>query len=142
MAERIHITTAIIYSNGPPHVGHAYEALATDAFVRYWRAKLGKSNVTFVTGTDEHGQKNRDAAAAQGLAPKAFADKIAGMFAQAWAGFNGSYDFFVRTTDPVHQRFVQQMLERTNRNGDLAFKSYEGMYCVGCERFYTEKELL
>jgi len=76
MADRIHITTAITYSNGPPHVGHALEFLATDAFARHQRRKLGRERVTFVTGTDEHGQKNRDAANAAGLSPKAFADKI------------------------------------------------------------------
>ncbi len=142
MPERIHITTSIIYANAPPHVGSAYEALATDTFVRYWRRKLGREHVTFVTGTDEHGQKNRDAAAAQGMDPQAFVDKIAARFADAWSKLNVSYDFFVRTTDPVHERFVQLMLDRTHRNGDLSFKSYEGRYCVGCERFYTEKELI
>jgi methionyl-tRNA synthetase len=78
MTERIHITTAITYSNGPPHVGHAYEYLATDTFARYMRRKLGRENVTFVTGTDEHGQKNRDAAAKANLDPKSFSDNISG----------------------------------------------------------------
>ena len=139
---RIHITTAIIYSNGPPHVGHAYEMLATDAFARFQRRKLGPANVTFVTGTDEHGDKNKRAADAMGLHPKAFADKISALFRQAWAGLDISYDFFVRTTDPVHQAFVQKMLARTYESGGIYFKDYEGLYCVGCERFYTEKELL
>ena len=142
MANRIHITTAIIYSNGPPHVGHAYEMLATDAFARFQRRKLGRANVTFLTGTDEHGDKNKRAADALGLHPKAFADKISALFRQGWAGLDISYDIFVRTTDPVHEAFVQKMLARTYQSGDIYFKDYEGLYCVGCERFYTEKELL
>ncbi len=140
--ERIHITTAITYSNGPPHVGHAYEYLAADSYARFMRRKLGKKNVTFVTGTDEHGQKNRDAAVKAGLAPKAFADQISAMFKQAHAGLNISYDYFVRTTDPVHEAFVQKMLARSHTSGNIRFREYEGLYCVGCERFYTEKELL
>ena len=142
MSERIHITTAITYSNGPPHVGHALEFLTADAYVRHWRRKLGASNVSFVTGTDEHGQKNRDAALADGLSPKAFADKISALFRKTHDGLSVSYDYFVRTTDPIHERFVQQMLARTHQAGDIVFKEYEGLYCVGCERFYTEKELI
>jgi methionyl-tRNA synthetase len=142
MAERIHITTAITYSNGPPHVGHALEYLAADSYVRHWRRKLGRPNVTFVTGTDEHGQKNRDAALADGLSPKAFADKISALFRKTHEGLNISYDHFVRTTDPEHKQFVQRMLTRTYERGDIVFKEYEGLYCIGCERFYTDKELL
>src|SRR6202046_1422415 len=82
MDHRIHITSAIAYSNGPPHIGHAYEMLATDTFARFQRRKLGAANVTFVTGTDEHGDKNKRAAEAAGLTPKAFVDKISAMFAQ------------------------------------------------------------
>ena len=142
MAARIHITSAIAYSNGPPHIGHAYEQLATDAFARFQRRKLGAANVTFVTGTDEHGDKNKRAAEALGLHPKAFADNISALFREGWAALDVSYDYFVRTTDPVHQAFVQKMLARTYESGDIYFKDYEGLYCVGCERFYTEKELL
>src|SRR5580658_5724446 len=142
MPLRIHITSAIVYSNGPPHVGHAYELLATDAFARFQRRKLGASNVTFVTGTDEHGDKNKRAAEAAGLKPKLFADRISALFREGWAGLDISYDYFVRTTDPVHQAFVQKMLARSFECGDIYFKDYEGLYCVGCERFYTEKELL
>jgi methionyl-tRNA synthetase len=142
MADRIHITTAIFYCNAPPHVGSAYEAIATDAFARYWRKKLGALNVTFVTGTDEHGDKNFRAAQAEGLAPKPFVDRISATFREAFAGLNVSYNYFVRTTDPTHHRFVQKMLQRAHDSGDIYFRDYEGQYCVGCERFYTEKELL
>jgi methionyl-tRNA synthetase len=142
MAARAHITTAITYSNAPPHVGHAYEYLATDTYVRHLRRKLGKSNVTFITGTDEHGDKNLKAAVAAGLAPKAFADKISAAFRATHAGLNISDHIFVRTTDPVHQAFVQKMLARAYERGEIYLKDYEGLYCVGCERFLTEKELL
>ncbi len=140
MPDRIHITTAIFYSNGPPHVGHASEAFAADVFARHHRRKGDR--VTFVTGTDEHGDKNYRAAAAEGLKPKAFVDRIAGAFKDAFAKLDISYDYFVRTTDPAHQKFVQRMLQRAHDCGDIYFKDYEGLYCVGCERFYTEKELL
>jgi methionyl-tRNA synthetase len=142
MAERIHITTAIFYCNAAPHIGSAYEALATDVFARYQRRKRGRGNVSFLSGTDEHGDKIYRAAAAQGLEPKTFTDKMSRLFRDAWTGLNVSFDYFVRTTDPVHEKFVQQMLARTHARGDIYFKDYEGLYCVGCERFYTEKELL
>ncbi|HXZ88539.1 MAG TPA: methionine--tRNA ligase [Candidatus Binataceae bacterium] len=142
MSERIHLTTAIFYCNGTPHVGSAYEALAADVFARYQRRKLGRDNVTFLSGTDEHGDKIRRAAIAQGLAPKAYTDKMSELFREAFAGLNVSFDYWVRTTDPTHEAFVQQMLERTRAKGNIEFKEYEGLYCVGCERFYTEKELL
>ena len=142
MDERIHITTAIFYCNAPPHVGSAYEALAADVFARYQRRKRGRANVSFLSGTDEHGDKLYRAAVAQHLEPKAFTDKMSQLFRDAWSGLNISWDYFVRTTDPVHEQFVQQMLARTYERGDIYFKDYEGLYCVGCERFYTEKELL
>ena len=142
MAERLHITTAIFYCNAPPHVGSAYEALAADAFARSRRRRLQRANVSFLTGTDEHGDKIRRAAEAEGLPPKQFTDRTSAVFRRAWDGLNVSYDYFVRTTDPEHEKFVQQMLSRSYDRGDIYFKDYEGLYCVGCERFYTEKELL
>jgi methionyl-tRNA synthetase len=150
MVDRIHITTAIFYCNGTPHVGSAYEALAADVFARYQRRKLGHKNVTFLSGTDEHGDKIRRAAIAQGLAPKAYTDQMSELFREAFAGLNvtaaqrldPAVDFWVRTTDAVHEKFVQEMLVRTHARGDIYFRDYEGLYCVDCERFYTEKELL
>src|ERR1700678_1156833 len=126
MPSRIHITSAIVYSNGPPHVGHAYELLATDAFARFQRRKLGAANVTFVTGTDEHGDKNKRAAEALGLHSKAFPDNFRVFFREGWANLDVSYDCFLRMTDPVHQAFVQKMLARTYESGDIYFKDYEG----------------
>jgi methionyl-tRNA synthetase len=142
MADRIHITTAIFYCNGIPHVGSAYEALAADVFARYQRRKLGRDNVTFLSGTDEHGDKIRRAALAEGLAPKAYTDKMSALFHEAFKGLNVDLNYWVRTTDPVHEKFVQEMLGRTHERGDIYFRDYEGLYCVDCERFYTEKELL
>ena len=150
MSDRIHITTAIFYCNGTPHVGSAYEALAADVFARHQRRKHGHANVTFLSGTDEHGDKFRRAAVAQGLAPKAYTDTMSELFREAFAGLNvlaaqrhdPAVDFWVRTTDPIHEKFVQEMLVRTHARGDIYFRDYEGLYCVDCERFYTEKELL
>ena len=142
MSDRIHITTAIFYCNGTPHVGSAYEALAADVFARCQRRKLAGDRVTFLSGTDEHGDKIRRAAIAQQLAPKAYTDKMSELFREAFAGLNIAFDYWVRTTDPVHEKFVQAMLTRTYQRGDIYFHDYEGLYCVDCERFYTEKELL
>jgi methionyl-tRNA synthetase len=142
MAERLHITTAIFYCNAPPHVGSAYEALAADVFARSRRRAMGRGNVSYLTGTDEHGDKIRRAAEAAGVPPKEFTDRTSAVFRRAWDGLNVSYDYFVRTTDSVHEQFVRQMLTRSHERGDIYFKDYEGLYCVGCERFYTEKELL
>src|SRR5712691_5822454 len=150
MSERVHITTAIFYCNGIPHVGSAYEALAADVFARYQRRKLGHDRVTFLSGTDEHGDKIRRAALAQGLKPKVYTDQMSEVFREAFAGLNvtaaarhdPAVDFWVRTTDSVHEQFVQEMLTRTHQRGDIYFRDYEGLYCVDCERFYTDKELL
>ena len=150
MSDRVHITTAIFYCNGAPHVGSAYEALAADTFARALRRKLGHDRVTFLSGTDEHGDKIRRAALAQGLQPKAFTDKMSEVFREAFAGLNvtaavrtiPAIDFWVRTTDAVHEAFVREMLTRTYQRGDIYFHDYEGLYCVDCERFYTDKELL
>jgi methionyl-tRNA synthetase len=141
MSEPIHITTAIFYCNGTPHVGSAYEALAADVFARSQRRRRGADRVSFLSGTDEHGDKIRRAAQAEGLAPKAYTDKMSALFREAWAGLNVSVDYFVRTTDPEHEKFVQQMLLESKRRGNIELRDYEGLYCVGCERFYTEKEL-
>jgi len=142
MSERIHITTAIFYSNGEPHVGHASEAFAVDTFARWWRRKIGRANVSFVTGTDEHGDKNARTAASHGVPPRQFVDKIAAAFKSAFAELNISQDIFVRTTDRAHWDFVQRMLQRAYDKSEIYYRDYEGLYCVGCERFYTEKELL
>ncbi len=143
MDTRIHITTAIIYSNGPPHVGHAYEVLATDAFARFQRRKLGACQ-RHVRHRHRRAWRQEQARrrGRRPAVPRRSPTRSARYFATAWAGLDISYDYFVRTTDPVHQALVQKMLQRSFDCGDIYFKDYEGLYCVGCERFYTEKELL
>ena len=126
MSDRVHLTTAIFYSNGRPHVGHASEAFAADVFARHYRRKLGKQNVTFVTGTDEHGDKNYRAAIAAGLKPKEFVDRIAEVFRDGFDLLNISYDYFVRTTDEKHQKFVQMMLQRAFDQGAITYQDYRG----------------
>ena len=123
MAERIHITTAIFYCNGTPHVGSAYEALAADAFARYQRRKLGRENVSFLSGTDEHGDKIRRAAVAAGTRAQGIHRQDERAVREAFGGLDVSYDYWVRTTDAVHEKFVQQMLRRTHERGDIYFQA-------------------
>ncbi|MGA2410674.1 MAG: class I tRNA ligase family protein, partial [Candidatus Binataceae bacterium] len=99
-------------------------------------------NVTYLSGTDEHGDKIRRAAIAEGMTPKAYTDKMSALFHEAFVGLNTSFDYWVRTTDEVHEKFVQRMLTASYQRDNIYFTEYEGLYCVGCERFYTEKELL
>ena len=141
-----YITTAISYPNGKPHIGHAYELIATDAVARYQR--LDGRDVFFLTGTDEHGQKIAHAAAAAGKEPRAFVDEIAKRFVATWKTLNISNDKFVRTSDPRHALAVQELFRRlwdahSPKTGQpVLFESdYEGLYCEGCEAFKQEKDL-
>src|ERR1700722_820237 len=121
MSDRIHITTAIFYCNGTPHVGSAYEALAADGFARSQRRTLRRATVSFLSGTDEHGDKIRRAALAEGLTPRAYTDKMSALFHDAFIGLNTSFDYWVRTTDAVHEKFVQRMLEESYRRDNIYF---------------------
>ena len=132
-------TTPIYYVNARPHLGHAYTTIITDAFTRFHR--LTGQEALFITGTDEHGDKIAQAAAQNGQAPLKYADHISGLFRETWPRLHAEPGAFVRTTEARHQRAVTDFLERVNRRGDIYFGSYGGHYCVGCERFYTEKEL-
>ncbi len=134
------ITTPIYYVNDVPHIGHAYTTLAADVAARYRRA-LG-DEVFFLTGTDEHGLKIAEAAARQGKSPKEFTDDIAEAFKRAWADLDIDYDHFIRTTDDYHERGVERFMERWWQTGDLYKGRYEGLYCIGCEQFYTADELV
>ena len=137
---RIYLTTPLYYVNAEPHLGHTYTTIAADTVARYSR---GRGIETFLlTGTDEHGDKIAEAAAAAGETPQAFADRISAIFRSTWDACGISYDHFIRTTDEHHERYVQDVLERVHANGDIYFGEYEGLYCTGCERFYTEKELV
>jgi len=137
---KFYITTAIDYASGKPHIGHAYEKIAADVLAR-WNRNIGKE-VFFQTGTDEHGQKIVEKAKEIGKTPKDFVDIIVPQFKNMNKKLNVNYDYFLRTTDEDHKKFVQKMLQKSFDNGDIYLGEYEGLYCVGCERYYTEDELI
>ena len=134
-----YITTAIDYANGPPHMGHAVEKIGADVMARYHRLK--GEPVHFVIGTDEHGVKVLQSAQAAGITPQEWVDRIAGAFRSTWDRLEISYDDFIRTTEPRHQRAAQEMVRRMRANDDLYPGRYEGYYCVGCEAFKRDDEL-
>ncbi|MDH3687331.1 MAG: methionine--tRNA ligase [Myxococcales bacterium] len=139
MAEHYSITTPIYYVNAEPHIGHTYTTVVADTLARYHR--LRGEDTWFLTGTDEHGEKVEEAAAAQGEAADAFAERISGIFRDTWGELGFTHDRFIRTTDPDHVRAVQTMLQRVWDAGQVDFREYEGLYCVGCERFLTERDM-
>jgi methionyl-tRNA synthetase len=134
-----YITTPIYYVNAEPHLGHAYTTIVADALARFHR--LNGEVTRFQTGTDEHGDKVMQAAAKEGLPVREFVDRISGQFRRTWDELGISYDVYVRTTEPRHQRLVQDYLQRLYDQGDIYFGDYGGLYCYGCERFYLEREL-
>ncbi len=140
MAEPYYITTAINYPNGPPHIGHAYEAIAADVIARFQRSQ-GR-DVRFQTGTDEHGLKMAQAARSQGIEPQSFADKMSMLFKQMDDILNISYDSFIRTSDPAHHRASQAIWTAMADKGDLYLGRYEGWYSVRDEAYYDEEELV
>jgi methionyl-tRNA synthetase len=140
MDKRFYITTAIAYPNGRPHMGHAYEAIATDAIARYMR--LGGYNVRFVTGTDEHGLKIAQAARAEGVEPREYVDRTSQPFIDLDRQLGISFDRFIRTTDADHKALCQQLWERMAAKGDLYLGRYEGWYSVRDEAYYDESELV
>jgi len=133
-----YLTTPIYYVNARPHLGHAYTTIAADAMCRYRR--LAGDRVWFLTGTDEHGDNIARAAAKAGVSPQAYADEISAAFRDAWRRLSISNDDFIRTTEPRHQTVVQAILQKLYDAGEIYFGKYGGLYCFGCERFYTEKE--
>jgi methionyl-tRNA synthetase len=135
-----YITTAIDYVNAQPHLGHAYEKIATDVLARHMRQR--GEDVFFLTGTDEHGEPVADAARAQGLEPRELADRNAERFKGLVARLNISNDFFIRTTDAEHLERVQQVLQQVYDNGHVYKGLYEGWYCPRCADFKVENEIL
>jgi len=133
----MYVTTALPYVNADPHIGHLYEMVVCDTLARYWRLR---QPTFFLTGTDEHGDKIMRAAADAGTAPRELVDRIAGSFRSTWDDCGISYDHFVRTTDDSHVRWVRDVLQRVYDKGDIYFARYGGLYCTGCERYYTERE--
>ena len=140
MSDRaFYITTPIYYVNDVPHLGHAYTTILADSVARFKR--FTGHRVFFLTGTDEHGDKIAQAAAKAGEDVRAYADRISAVFRETWDALQITYTHFVRTTDPLHQRLVQDLLQRIYDSGDIYLGDYGGKYCFGCERFYTEREL-
>jgi methionyl-tRNA synthetase len=135
-----YVTTPIYYVNATPHLGHAYTTIVADALAR-WHRLIG-DRVWFLTGTDEHGDKIAQAAAAAGVTPKVYADRISAAYREAWQRLGITNDDFIRTTEPRHQALVQKILQALWDAGEIYLGRYGGQYCYGCERFYTEKEIV
>ncbi len=138
-APPFYVTTPIYYVNARPHLGHAYTTILADVARRFHEMK--GIDTYFLTGTDEHGDKIVRAAEKEGKTPREYADHISGLFREMWPELNIRYDQFIRTTDPAHQAVVRRLLQQIHDAGDIYFSEYEGLYCFGCERFYTEREL-
>ena len=140
MGNRYYITTAIAYPNGKPHMGHAYEAIATDAIARFRR--LMGDDVRFLTGTDEHGLKIAQAARAENVEPRAYVDRMVQAFIELDAQLGITCDRFIRTTDADHRHVCQQLWQRMVAKGDMYLGRYEGWYSVRDEAYYDEAELI
>jgi methionyl-tRNA synthetase len=135
-----YLTTPIYYVNATPHIGHAYTTIAADAIVRHHRQRGDET--FFLTGTDENASKVYRVAEEEGLDPKAYVDEIVEHWRELPSRVNADYDFFIRTTDEGHQRFVQEFLQRIYDNGDIYQDVYSGLYCIGCEEFKSEADLV
>ena len=135
-----YITTAITYTSGKPHIGNTYEIVLTDAIARFRR--MQGFDVRFQTGTDEHGQKIEEKAAAAGVSPQQFVDGVAEQIKEIWDLMNISYDKFIRTTDGYHEKQVQKIFRKLYEQGDIYKSTYEGMYCTPCESFWTPSQLV
>jgi len=136
----VYLTTPIYYVNDRPHLGHAYTTIVVDAMARYRR--LAGDDVWFLTGTDEHGDKIAQAAAKAGVTPQAMADQNSGAFRATWQALGIQYSDFIRTTEERHQKVVRAILQKLWDAGEIYLGKYGGHYCYGCERFYTEKEIV
>lgn len=140
MANKFYITTAIAYTSRKPHIGNVYEIILTDAVARYHR--LRGDDVYFLTGTDEHGQKIEQAASERGIPPQQYVDEIAGTVRGIWDLMDTTYDQFIRTTNLNHKAIVQKIFKKLYEQGDIYKSQYEGKYCVVCEAFYTDTQLV
>jgi methionyl-tRNA synthetase len=135
-----YLTTPIYYVNDAPHLGHAYTTILADTMTRYHR--LAGDEAYFLTGTDEHGDKIAQSAARAGVTPQALADRTSAAFRQAWDTLGLRYDDYIRTTEDRHTAVVQALLQKLWDAGEIYLGKYGGHYCYGCERFYTEKEIV
>ena len=137
---KFYITTAIAYASRKPHIGNAYDIVLADMIARY--KKMMGFDVYLMTGSDEHGQKIEAYAKADGITPKEFVDNAADAIKGVWDSLNTSYDKFIRTTDDYHEATVQKIFKKLYDQGDIYKSTYEGKYCVPCESFYTESQLV
>ena len=140
MTRPFYVTTPIYYVNARPHLGHAYTTIVADVATRFH--SMRGTDVFFLTGTDEHGDKVVRAAQKEDLSPRVYVDKISRLFQDLWPELQISNSSFIRTTDPDHMAVVELILQRIYDKGDIYYSEYEGLYCFGCERFYTERELV
>jgi methionyl-tRNA synthetase len=138
--EAFYITTPIYYVNAPPHVGHAYTTLFADVVARFKR--LTGVRVFYLTGTDEHGLKIQRAAESQGKPPKVFVDEVAEVFKKYWKSLDISYDYFIRTTDELHEKTVKEAFTQIYKKGYIYKARYSGLYCVECEKYYAPGEYI
>ena len=140
MPKKYYLTTAIAYTSAKPHIGNTYEIVLADSIARFKR--MQGYDVCFQTGTDEHGEKIQLKAEAAGMTPQEYVDRIAGEIKRIWDLMNTTYDRFVRTTDPAHEKKIQQIFKKLYDQGDIYKSEYEGMYCTPCESFFTESQLI
>ncbi|NPA28421.1 MAG: methionine--tRNA ligase [Epsilonproteobacteria bacterium] len=138
--KKAYITTPIYYVNDIPHIGHAYTTIIADMLAIY--SRLSGLDTFFLTGTDEHGQKIEQAAKKRGKTPKEYADEISAKFKELWDEFKITYDKFIRTTDEYHIKGVQKAFEKMYQKGDIYKGVYKGHYCIGCETFFTQTQLV
>ena len=140
MSMPFYVTTPIYYVNARPHLGHAYTTIVADVAARFHAMRA--CDVYFLTGTDEHGDKVVRAAKKENMTPRAYVDTISRLFRNLWPELGVNNSAFIRTTDPAHMTVVERVLQTIYDAGDIYFAEYEGLYCFGCERFYTERELV
>ncbi len=140
MDKRFYVTTPIYYVNAEPHIGHAYTTILADFLKRHY--SLMGYDTYFLTGTDEHGDKIVKASAEAGARPEEYSDRISALFRDTWRKMGLDFDDFIRTTEDRHRKVVQAVLQKVYDAGDIYFASYGGHYCFGCERFFTEKDMV
>lgn len=138
--KKFYITTAIAYASSKPHIGNAYDIVLADMIARY--KKMMGFDVFLMTGSDEHGQKIEERAKQSGITPKEYVDNASSVIKQVWDSLNTQYDKFIRTTDDYHEKTVQKIFKKLYDQGDIYKSEYQGKYCVPCESFYTESQLI
>lgn len=142
MNNKYYVTTPIFYPTGTPHIGTAYNVFIADTLARYYRQKWGEENVFFLTGTDEHGANIAKKATEEGITPQEYVDRFAKIYQDVWSSLNISNNEFIRTTNKEHEKFIQELIQKSYDNGDLYEGEYSGWYCESCEAYYTEDDLV